>query len=147
MGVSLPRPGVGWEPVYELLRCLGEVSPDPSSRASHALTLIAGMQAGDPIDEWLLTQLLSLAGLDLRDAECVAAVGAHTADLVGADVLHVDWEGGSDLHRAASERFRLAKARRAQSRHRRHVLDQMRLVEEGLQRALDAVDEAGEDRP
>jgi hypothetical protein len=146
VSASLPKPKVGWDPVYELLRCLGQVATDPSVRADHSLTLIAGMQAGDPIDEWLLVELLALAGLDVGDPVCQAAIQEHVGDLVGAGVLQVVWGPGSPLQASATGRLRLARGRRERSRHRTHVLEQMRAVEDGLQRALDAMDEAsGED--
>ena len=88
----LPAPTIGWEPVYELLRCLGEATDDEVVRASECVSLITGMQAGEPIDEWLLRELLALAQLDVDNHETLEAVGPAVGLLQGAGILRVEWE-------------------------------------------------------
>ncbi|HZA60415.1 MAG TPA: hypothetical protein VE754_01875 [Actinomycetota bacterium] len=137
----LPKPAVGWEPVYELLRCIGDVSDDPSVRAVHALALISGMQAGDSIDEWLLTELLSLAALDVDDPVCREAVGAPAGVFQGAGVLSVDWRRTSLLKREATSRSLIAEGRRNRNVYRDQVRSEMLAVEDGIQRALHSIED------
>jgi len=141
----LPAPAIDWDPVYELLRCLGEASDDPNDRAFQAVSLIAGMQANEPIDQWLLQELLSLAQLPVEDPASLRAISAPIGVLQGAGLLNVEWAIGSPLHLAATSSSDLSFGSENRGMFRRRVVDQMERVEAGLRLAFEALEASEED--
>jgi hypothetical protein len=140
---ALPIPAVDWGSVYALLAALGEVTDDPSSKSFQTLALIAGMQAGDPIDEWLLRELLALAGIDIDDPTGREAVAAPLAVLHGTGLLRVVGEDDSPLRRLIEGDFDFGS--RYRDLYRSRIVEQMRRVEVGIRMAQEAVERSFDD--
>lgn len=131
--------------MYELLCCLRQVTADPDKRAEHSLTLVTGMQAGEPIDEWLLVELLAMAGIDLEEPDDRRAATRWMAALTGAGLLSVSWDRRSRLRHSARDRAALLKGERSRDRHRGRLEDQMRMVEEGIRRAMEVLEDSDDE--
>ncbi len=133
----LPAPGVTWTEAYEVLRELGRAIPVPTRRASETLAVIAGMQAGETMDEWLLRELLALSGLDLSDPGHAEAVGAAVSAFLGAGLLDVEWEAASHL-RELTRTFDGGFGSRHSNTFRDGVVRRMRRLEQILGEDEDA---------
>ncbi len=133
----LPAPGVTWTDAYEVLRELGRAIPVPARRASESLAVIAGMQAGDPLDEWLLRELLLLSGLDPSDPHLADATGAAVSAYLGAGLLQVEWEEPSAL-RELTRNFDGGFGSRHSNTFRSGVVRRMRRLEQILAQPDDA---------
>jgi hypothetical protein len=135
---ALPIPAVDWGSVYALLAALGEVTEDPSSKSFQTLALIAGMQAGDRIDEWLLKELLALAGIDVEEPSGRAAVATPLTVLQGTGLLRVVGEDDSPFRRLIESDVEFGN--RYRDLYRSRIVEQMQRVEVGIRLAREAVE-------